>query len=399
MKFVALRFGAIAVPVAALFAAMGAAGGLGPVSAPTTGASGAPSPSSGQELVYVASISGPVVAYRAGSAGSALPVRSLPDPGDPATYWGPWGVAFDAAGNVYVQSYLANATTFVYPPGATVPRRIFRVTGPDSRAVAVDAGGYAYVASGQGGTAISVAAPGATGTPDDLYTVAELRQIPTDETPFHPWPSILTTDASGHVIAAVVRSVGNAIEVFAGGPSGSGAPVRVIAGPHTGLGSCAVTCDQVAVTYSPLTGRLYVAVSQGEQTHINVYAGTASGDAGPIRVISGPATGLAGQVVTGIAVSQGEQTHINVYAGTASGDAGPIRVISGPATGLAGQVVTGIAVSQVDGSIYALSKPSQFGSPGTIRVFDRFANGNAAPRRDFTDATTGLRDAMGIAIH
>jgi hypothetical protein len=159
------------------------------------------------------------------------------------------------------------------------------------------------------------------------------------------------------VIAAVVRSSGNAIEFFTAGPSGGTAPVRVIAGPHTGLGSCAATtCDQLAVTYSPFTGRLYVAVSQGTQTHINVYAGTASGDAAPVGVISGTATGLSGRVVTGI------------------------------------------ADSQRDGSIYTLAKPMQFSSPGTVLVFDRLANGNVAPLRSFTDAGTGLRDALGIAI-
>ena len=62
-------------------------------------------------------------------------------------------------------------------------------------------------------------------------------------------------------------------------------------------------------------------------------------------------------------------------------------------------LITGIAGSQVDGSIYVLAKSSAFGaSSATVLVFDRMASGNAAPRRSFTDASTGLRDGMGIAL-
>ena len=262
---------------------------------------------------------------------------------DPNTFWGPWGVAFDVGRSAYVQSFLSNATTFVYLPGANLPNRIFRVDGPDSRAIAVDAAGYSYVASGQAGSVISVAAPGARGVPANLYSVAPLRQIPTDETPFHPWPSILSTDNAGHVTAAVA-------------PVAPVAPVRTVAGPRTGLGSCSWVCEHIALAFSPLTGELYVAVSHGEQTRVNVYPANATGDTAPTRVISGPATGLAGQVVTGI------------------------------------------AASRIDGSVYVMARPSQFDSSGTMLVFDRFASGNSAPRRRFTDAVTGLRDAQGIAV-
>jgi hypothetical protein len=347
---------AVAVTLVAM-AGVARAGGSAAVPRPdATGPSPQPSGTGSPELVYVANLDGPVTGYPAGSTGAVVPARSLADPNDPNTFWGPWGIAFDAGKNAYVQSFPSDATTFVYAPGATRPTRIFRVNGPDSRAVAVDTAGYAYLATGQGGSVISVAAPGASGAPANLYTVPETRQIPTDETAFHPWPSILSTDTAGHVIAAVVRSTGNAIEFFTAGPTGGATPVRVIAGPHTGLGSCAATCDQLAVTYSPFTGRLYVAVSQGQQTHVNVYSGTASGDAAPVRVIAGPATRLAGQVVTGI------------------------------------------AGSQIDGSLYVLSKATQFDSPGTVLVFDRLASGNVAPRRSFTDAGSGLRSALGIAI-
>ncbi len=323
---------------------------------PTTGAARAAAPAINTERLYVANLDGPVTAYPAASTGAVSPVLSLADPKDPNTYWAPWSVAADAARNIYVQTFLSDATTFVFPSGASQPSRMFRLDGPDSPAIAVDSRGYEYVLSTETGNVISVGAPGASGVPANLYTVPPVRQIPTDDGFFHPWPGTLTTDTSGHVLAALARPEGNAIEVFTGGPTGGTAPVRVIAGPHTGLGTCASTCDQLALAYSPFTGRLYVAVSQGTQTHINVYPGTASGDAAPIRVISGSATRLAGQVITGI------------------------------------------ADSQVDGNIYVMAKADEFDGPGTVLVFDRLANGNVAPRRSFTDAATGFRSAMGIAL-
>jgi hypothetical protein len=288
------------------------------------------------------------------------PVRSLLDPHVPDTYWGAWGITFDGARNAYVQTFYSEALTFVYPPGSSTPCRIFRVASPDSQAIAVDSSGYEYVLTGQSEISIAVAGPAASGTPD-LYSVPMLRQIPVSAAPFRPWPGTLAMGPSRQLVTPVLGSDGNAIHFFAGGPGsatpGASTPVRVISGPHTGLGSCSDPCDQIAVTYSPYTGRLYVAVSQGQSTHINVYDGNASGDATPVRVISGPATGLAGQVVTGI------------------------------------------ADSQVDGSIYVLAKPSAFeASSGTVLVFDRMASGNVAPRRSFTDASTGLRDGMGIAL-
>jgi hypothetical protein len=262
----------------------------------------------------------------------------------------------DAAGYVYVQTFLSNATSFVFPPGAqagTPPSRVFRGGGPDSRAIALDANGYEYVATGQSSAQIMVLPPGAAGQPENLYSVTPLRSIPTDESLWYPWPGILSTDAAGNVLAAITRFQGNAIEVFPGGPTGDGTPARVIAGSHTGLGT---TPDRVVVSYSPYTGRLYVGVSAGASTHISSFAVDATDDAGPISTISGPSTDLAGRMITGI------------------------------------------ATSQVDGSIYVMVKEAQFGGAGFVGVFDPFADGDAAPMREFTDVDSVLVDAQGIAL-
>jgi hypothetical protein len=313
----------------------------------------------GVELVFVANAdSGPVTAYSAQSSGTVTATRTVSNPNDPNTVWDPWGVTFDAAKQLYVQTFLSDATTFVFAAGAgpaTPPSRIFKADGPDNRAVAVDGNGFEYVAGGEGGAEIAVEPPGASGQPGNLYQVPPVRTIALDEG-FNPWPGMLTVDPSNEILAAVVRPQGNAIEIFSGGASGGATPVRVISGPNTGLGACTATrCDQLAITFSPFTGRIYAAVSAGTQTRISVFAGNASGNAAPIRTILGAATGLSGRVITGI---------------------------------------TG---SQVDGTIYAMVKTSQFGT-GQINAYGRLATGNAAPLRTFTDATSGFADAAAIAI-
>jgi len=321
--------------------------------------SGAPlvSRAASGEVVFVANAdSGPVTAYPASSSGGVSPTMTLTNPNLVGTVWDPWGVAVDADGSVLVQTFLSNATTFVFQGGtqaATAPTRVFRGGGPDSRAIAVDASGYEYVATGESSAQILVLAPAAAGRPSELYSVAPLRTIVTDESLWYPWPSMLTSDAAGNVIAAVTRSQGNAIEVFGGGPLGGDAPNRVITGPHTGLGR---TPDHLVVTYSPYTGRLYVAVSADTNTHISAFTGDAIGDADPIRTITGPATGLDGRVITGI------------------------------------------ADSQVSGDIYVMVKDAQFGSSGQVEVFGRLADGDTPPVRIFTDVATSFADAAGIAI-
>jgi len=314
-----------------------------------------------QEFVFVANAdAGPVTAYPALSSGLVFAAVSIRDPHLPNTYWDPWGVALDAQQNLYVQTFLSDATTFVFPAGddgSMPPSGLFRGDGPDSRSVAVDANGYEYVATGEGPSEIIVLPPGASGQPGNLYTVGPLRSIATDEAVWHPWPSLLTTDLQNHLIVAVVRAQGNAIEVFDGGATGSLTPIRVITGPVTGLGACTDTmCNTMAVTFSPLSGHLCVGVSAGQQTHISVFAGDAEGDTIPLRTIEGPATGLAGKVVTGI------------------------------------------AESQRTGELFVLAKDAQFAGPGQVLVFGNSAQDNAVPVRAFTDASTQLADAAGIAL-
>jgi hypothetical protein len=310
-------------------------------------------------VVYVASAdNGPVAAYGAAASGAVDPVRTLDNPNLGDTVWDPWTVAVDSTAHVYVQSFVSDATTFVFGPKRSgPPTRVFRVAGPDSGSIAVDGNGYEYVMGGQGVAQVFVAAPKADGTPSDEYGVSPVRQFSTAQDGFAPWASTLSVDKGGEIVAAVTRTSRNEIEVFQGGATGSSRPERVIAGPTTGLGACASfqTCEHVSVASSPSTDRIYVAVSAASTTHVSVFAPGANGDAKPLRTIEGSATGLAGNVVTGVAVSQ------------SSGD------------------------------IFAMVKAAQFGGPAAVEVFGRQANGNEAPLRTFTDRSTGFKEAEGIA--
>jgi DNA-binding beta-propeller fold protein YncE len=303
---------------------------------------------------------GPVAAYPANSSGTVAPTRTLKDPNDPNTFWDPWGVAVGADGEIYVQTFLSDATTFVFAKRATGndnPVRIFRADGPDNRAIAVDRQGFEYVIGGQASGVIFVEPPGAAGKPHDLYGVNPLRTIQTNETLWYPWPEILATDTQGELFAAIVRPHANAIDVYTGGATGSGVPIRQIQGPSTGLGSCHQGgCAHMSVAWSPLTNHLYVAVTERSGTHVSVFGRDASGDAAPLRTIAGPATGLDGMVITGLAVS--------------------------PTTG----------------ALYVMVKTAGFGGQGKVEVFGRRAQGNAAPMRRFTDPTDHFADAQGIAV-
>jgi hypothetical protein len=311
------------------------------------------------EFLYVANAGDPVTVYDAGSSGAVQPTGVISNPNLTGTFWDPWTVALDSGSNVYAQSYLSNATSFVFASGTGAPpTRVFSVTGPDSEGIAVDAQGYEYVMGGEAAPQITAAAPGAIGVPGSGYSVSPVRQFSTDQDGFNPWPGPLTIDGQGELVAAILKSAGNAIEVFQGGPNGSNTPIRSITGVDTELGSCTgfSTCDHIAVTFSTLTGDIYAAVS------------TTSG------------------------------THISVFAGNANGDTAPLRTISGPSTGLAANVITGIAVSQLTGDIYSMVKPSQFAGPAQVEIFGETAAGDSQPIRTFTDAATTMQNAEGIAL-
>jgi hypothetical protein len=363
------RLGAAVVLVGGLVLAMASAAPAPALSAAGRTGGGA-AKAAPIEFIYVANTdAGPAVTvYRAGSRGAVAPVRTVLAPNDDNADWDPWGVTFDSSGHLYVQSFLGDATTFVFRPGAhgtTRPERDFMGDGPDNRSIAVDSHGYEYVAGSDQPTTIVVEPPGAHGSPADLYFVQPLRTFQPGEE-WNPWPSDLAVDSRNELLVTEVggggNNVENIIQVFAGGPHGSDKALRTIAGPATGLGSCNSqfsACDQLVIAFSALTSRIYVGVTAGRHTHISVFAGNARGNARPLRTIEGPATGLAGTSITGI------------------------------------------ITSQCDGTIYAVVHNDPMGTgfgPGRIEAFGRTAHGNVRPLRVFTDRHSHFTNAQGLTI-
>ncbi|HZT11701.1 MAG TPA: hypothetical protein VFA29_02795 [Candidatus Baltobacteraceae bacterium] len=312
-----------------------------------------------KELLYVANQQRPVTAFDARGSGYVPSVYQINNPNLPGSYWDLWSVAFDASGNLYVQTFLSDATSFVFAPhanGHVKPIRVFMGDGPDTRSIAVDSKGYEYIASSEYGARISVLPPKANGKPGNLYYVQPLRQFQTNESAFAPWPGILTIDSRGELVASLLRQQ-NALEFFQGGPNGSGTPVRTISGPNTKLGSCASNCENLTVAFSPLR-RVFVGVTS-------------------------PAPG---------------QSRILAFSEDSNGNIAPWQDIEGSKTGLTGQALTGIAVSAQTGEIYAMVKNGEFGGNGYVSVFSAGANGNVAPVRQIRDPASGFKDALGIGL-
>ncbi len=314
------------------------------------------------ENVYVGNDNGgPVLGYRAVSSGLASPIREADAPANNRNIiWDPQNVAFDRSGNLYVQSFASEADTFVYAPHpdqGDKPTRIFSLYFPDTQGIGVDNSGFEYVLSGDTCCFVAVGPPGASGTFSNSYHVNPLRTVGVGFV-FPPWTQTLAIADGRNYLVVLPGTPNNAIVTYPGGRHGSANPLRTISGANTTLGSCPPSsCDQNAITVSPATGSLYVAVSSGQTL-----------------------------------------THICVFAENAEGNVKPLRVIEGPATGLTGKVITGIAVSQVTGNIFVMVKSAQFSAPGRIEVFGSQAHGNVAPIRTFTDRVSRFRDALGIAI-
>jgi len=318
-------------------------------------------------LLYVAERgASSVAAYPPDASGPVAPALRIAGPHTGLR--DPWAVAFDPRGDLYAQNYLAESATVVFTPGVAgdvAPLRTVRGLERDAPSLAVDAAGFVYVARFQA-PQIEVFAPGASGQGQPARTL----QV-------DGFPRSLAVDSQGNLLVAVVGrptgAGGNAIEAFAPGASGSAVPLRRIAGPHTGLGTGqgfgGFTGDTVVLTASPLTGRLYAAVSgcvaPTVPPHIAVFPQDGDGDRAPVRTIQGAATGL----------------------------------------GVAGQpaAISGIADDQRRGDIYALTSPCTVNggvvnAAGRVNVYARLAAGDRAPLRSFTDAQTGFTDVQAIAF-
>jgi hypothetical protein len=314
-------------------------------------------------LLYVVNASdstgnapGFVTAYDPGACGSVSPILTIG--GANTLILDDQTLAFDKSGDLFVQNFIGgDAKTLIFAPKASgniAPIRFFScVTGDrDNLAIAVDSKGYVYIVR-RSSPIIQVFTPGASGPVSPFRTVS-----------FDGMPITVAVDNDDYVIVGVNSStLGNAIEIFAPQAQG-GSPKRIIRGSNTGLGGNDGTVPTVA--YSPLNDRIYVGVSTRE--------------------------------FLGGGTSPNPNAHVSVFPSDGNGNIAPVRTISGTLTGLNGTSIYGLAGNPHTGDVFVMTNPSPFSAPGSVIVFARLANGNVLPLRSFTDSTTGLGEAFGIAF-
>lgn len=337
-----------AVLVAALLITACSGGGSSPLphslNPPTFGSAGDPL------SLFVTNdlgTTGSVTVYDAGANGNVAPLAAIAGSN---TQLGPAeGVAFDAAGNIYVSNKGVGCVT----------------------------------------SCIAIFAAGASGN------VAPLRTICGDKTQLTGLIGGIAVDSAGYIYVA---DAPESILVFAPGASGNVAPVRVINGSNTGL----ATPIGIALDAA---GHLYVAnetASAGPVPgSITEYAPGASGNAAPVAAIVGLTTGVASP--RGLALANGNiyvtnigapapEPSITVYPQGANGNVAPQNMITGPNTMLFGG--TGIAVD-ASGAIYTANN----NSPSYITVYAPGASGNATPARTIEGSNTQLGLPNLIALH
>ena len=176
------------------------------------------------------------------------------------------------------------------------------------------------------------------------------------------------------------------VEEFAAGSQGNVAPIKTIAGSHTGL----VGPGAVALS---ATGQLFVVDPYGNR--IDVFSANAKGNIKPVRTITGPRTGL-GQP-EGIALTtQGMYTQayadadLKIFRANAKGDAAPKRIIEGSHTRIE-PYTEGISAGP-NQSVFVVDRGTVFGgSPAPeILQFAATAKGNTAPLVDIAGSNTRL---------
>jgi beta-lactam-binding protein with PASTA domain len=294
----------------------------------------------------------------------------------------PQGIAIDASGRIYVANDVPNSGVQGGDPGILI------------------AGGYitVYAANPHG---VLNEAPIATLTP---AVSSQASQLP-------GFPAAVAIDASGMIYLATGdfgAGGGGAVSVYAADPSGSftGTPlgtVNTVSFSFTGVAVDAATNIYAANPYA----------GTDAPPSITVYAnpnGTVTGS--PLATITGSNTGL--NAPFGVAldangkiyvanISQNSMPSITVYPATPSGtlNEAPIATIAGTDTGL--NAPTSVAVD-ANGLIYVGN------GGGSVTVYDANPDGtlNETPIATITGSNTGLSTAdaplftqpvLGIAVH
>jgi len=134
---------------------------------------------------------------------------------------------------------------------------------------------------------------------------------------------------------------------------------------------------------------------------ILTFRGAADGEEAPIRIIQGPKTMLG----TGSRLEEDPvhneifvptSSSILVFDRTAQGDVAPKRVLKGPDTMIRGG--GGVVVDPVH-DLLIVGVSGNKSRPGALLIFDRTADGNVKPKRVVTGPHTGIIRALQLQVY
>jgi sugar lactone lactonase YvrE len=235
--------------------------------------------------------------------GGSTPIRRIT--GSLTGLAGPEQIAADRSGNLYVANSSGSIT--VYAPTATgnvAPLRTIAGTatglGGGVFGIAVDAAGDVY-ASNHYRNSITEYAPGAKG---NVAPIATLTGPATGVLQ----PTGLALDSAGHLWA---DNAGGIVE-YPAGANGNVSPIAVIAGPQVSPSS--------VIAFDP-AGNLFVNTTRPGPTSsfeytVEEFAAGATGSPAPIAILHGPGTGLNGPSGLGFLPGATEQLVVsNVFGG------------------------------------------------------------------------------------
>lgn len=276
-----------------------------------------------------------ITAYPLGANGNVTPTNTIAGPSTQLSQ--PIAIAFDSKSNAYVTNLPPGACVqcvTVFAPGATgnaAPSDTIcgPATGLDSPfGIAIDAADNIYVVN-SGNDSVTIYKAGAKGNVSPASTIRGPRTG-------LRFPDGIAVDANGKIYVSNSTSPGGTIQVYAAGASGDVAPIATIGGDRTGLSEASgIAIDSV--------GNVYVANSNGGSGgngSVTVYAAGENGNVAPTAVITGPDTQV--NLPSGVAVDSMSSIYVTTSQGVvvfqrgANGDMLPIRSIAGSNTGLVG---------------------------------------------------------------
>jgi len=264
-------------------------------------------------------------------------------------------IAFGRNNYLHIAQFLSNSVFDIFPADASgnwVPSRSVTLPENDLVRIAVDSRLNDFVMSiRQPNAPIFVVPNGSSGFVSDpvVITDANLAQY-----------TSLAVDKDDNLLVAGYDSQGAArVDTF-GAPHGIStfAIIRSVFGTNTGLlpGAGTFGTNNLSIALDPQTDELYVynTTADHAQIQVSVFVRNAEGDDMPVRIIAGPATGITGPGSAGadkIGVSSDGRlfvaepnNRILVFAPGASGNAPPSQVIQDSTTGAGSLNQGGIGV-------------------------------------------------------